>query len=85
MFRRILLSTLGAASLAATPALAGDTGKEPVTGELPECCDHMAMHTYGVAPRGAADAKKAPARTQDRTIQNPLDEDPDVRNQSWGG
>jgi hypothetical protein len=43
------------------------------------------MHMYGVAPQEATDAAEAPARTKDKTIQNPLDEDPDVRNQSWGG
>jgi hypothetical protein len=86
MLSRILLSTVAAASLAAAaPALAGGTGEDAERRDVPRCCDHLAMHMYGVAPQEATDAAEAPARTKDKTIQNPLDEDPDVRNQSWGG
>jgi hypothetical protein len=85
MLKRILLSTVAAMTLAAVPALADDSGKVADARALPKCCDHLSMHMYGVAPQDATESKKIPARDQDRTIQDPNSDDPDVRNQSWGG
>jgi hypothetical protein len=86
MFSRILLSTVAAASLAAvTPALAGDAGKDADTRDastqtqaraLPKCCEQMAMeHRQLIEQKKAADE-------QSRRLR---EEDPFVRNQSFGG
>jgi hypothetical protein len=84
MLSRILFSTAAAAVLAAAaPAYAGDAAQGAEARPVPKCCDHLAMHMYGVAPE--PEAGTTPDRLKDKTIQNPLDEDPDVRNQSWGG
>lgn len=80
MFSRILSSTLAAGALvAATPALAGDSVKDAQTCDVPSCCEHMRMQ------RGHVTASQKAPRTLDRTIQDPNSDDPDVRNQSWGG
>jgi predicted secreted protein len=89
MLTRILFSTIAAASLvAATPALAGASGKDaetretrdaPAQGEtraVPECCEQMALeHRELMQQRKAADEQARRAQ----------EEDPFVRNQSWGG
>jgi hypothetical protein len=80
MFNRILFSTLAAATLlTAAPALAaeGSTSKQPCS-----CCSDGSIHDVdhpvrqGQSQKGS-DERKAQPRT--------AGENPDVRNQSWGG
>jgi hypothetical protein len=79
MFSRILLSTAAAAALlGAAPALAADEGAARATAEC--CCPPGGMH-HGEGDR--AGARQQPRR--DVPEQRAESDDPDVRNQSWGG
>ena len=79
MFNRILFSTIAAATLlTAAPVLAAEgTAKQPCS-----CCSDGSIHDVdhslrqGQSQKGS-DERKAQART--------TGENPDVRNQSWGG
>jgi hypothetical protein len=80
MFSRILFSTLAAATLVtAAPALAADgaASKDPCT-----CCSDGSIHDIDHPAREAQKQKGSAERT---TQQRTADEDPFVRNQSFGG
>lgn len=80
MFSRILFSTIAAATLlTAAPALAAEGGasKQPCS-----CCSDGSIHDVDHPLRQGQKAKD----TSDRNAQaRTADENPDVRNQSWGG
>jgi hypothetical protein len=87
MFSRILFSTIAAGALVvAAPALANDTGKDADSREIPACCEHVAMqmHHDAVKDTRGSEHKPAPVSTDD-TAKPAVEEDPFVRNQSWGG
>jgi hypothetical protein len=79
MLSRILFSTAAAALLAAAaPAIADEHAKRADRDDVASRCDCAGMHAREHA-RGNAPAKQqvAPPQVQE--------EDPIVRNQSWGG
>lgn len=95
MFSRILYSTLAAATLAlATPALA-DKGKEGEGHDSAACREHHALmhgqsashrdlHRQAAAQPPAGSPGGDVGRSSQPTPQVEED-DPTVRNQSWGG
>ncbi len=79
MFNKILFSTIAAAALlTAAPAFAADAGsKQPCS-----CCSDGSIHDVDHPLRQAQKQKDSSERkAQPRTNE----ENPDVRNQSWGG
>ncbi len=84
MFTRILSSTLAAAALVtAAPALAAD-GAAPATSHECSCCsDPSAMRRHHEATRATDREQAAPASA--KSAPRTGDEDPSVRNQSFGG
>lgn len=88
MFSRILFSTIAAGALVvASPALADDTGKDADGREIPACCERVAMqmHHDAVKDTRGSERKAAPVSTDDTAQPPTVEEDPFVRNQSWGG
>jgi hypothetical protein len=80
MFSRILFSTIAAATLlTAAPTLAADGG---ASNQPCSCCSDGSNHDVDHALREAQKQKgSAERKAEPRTNQ----ENPDVRNQSWGG
>ena len=78
MFNRILFSTFAAAALlTAAPALAADGGsKQPCS-----CCSDGSIHDVDHPLRQEKEKRSAERKAQPSTT----DENPDVRNQSFGG
>lgn len=79
MFNRILFSSIAAAALlGAAPAFAAETPKQPCS-----CCSDGSVHEVDHALRQGQNQKAAPA---ERAAQDPSkSDDPNVRNQSFGG
>ncbi len=81
MFRRILFSSIAAASIVpATPALANDPSAvaaaptKDACGDVQRCCAEMAMGTHGRAARDeATEQKKAASRKDDQTNQRTVE------------
>jgi hypothetical protein len=95
MFSGILFSTFAAASIAAAaPALADEhtvasaaaAGKDAPC-DVQRCCGGMMMERHGKAPsHGGTEHGKATAPSDhERSQPAAEEEDPFVRNQSWGG
>lgn len=80
MFSRILFSTFAAATLlTAAPALAAEGSSK----QQCSCCSDGSVHETDHPLREEAKQKAA---SRDRAAQPSLaDDDPYVRNQSWGG
>jgi hypothetical protein len=79
MFSRILFSTIAASLLTAAPAFAA----EAATVQQCSCCSDGSIHDVDHPLREQAPQKKTSTEraSQPRTTED----DPDVRNQSWGG
>jgi hypothetical protein len=93
MFSRILFSMFAAASIAAAaPALADEhtvasaaPGKDAAC-DVQRCCGGMMMERHGKGTsHGAMEHEKATAPSEHERSQPAAEEDPFVRNQSWGG
>lgn len=83
MFSRMLLSTLAAAVLAAAPpGLASEPAKDRDAEKLASCCEQAVMHLR--EHRGSTDAVEKKETTSQKTAPR-VEDDPFVRNQSWGG
>jgi hypothetical protein len=79
MFKRIVFSTIAAASLvAAAPAFAAEgPSTKPCS-----CCSDGSIHDVDHPLRQGAEQKRPDER---KAQQRTTDEDPSVRNQSFGG
>ncbi len=85
MYRQVLSTLVAASALAmAAPALANDTPKDADARKLPPCCERVAMqiHQEHVRFETAIEKKATSGRTEEKS---PVADDPNVRNQSFGG
>ena len=83
MFNRILFSTIAAATLlTAAPALAaeGGTSKQPCS-----CCSDGSIHDVDHPLRQGQKQKSSDERKAQPSTNQESPNNPDVRNQSWGG
>ncbi len=87
MFSRILSSALAAAAVVtATPSLANEPAQDVDAQKLPPCCERVAMHMREQHGRTEATEKQnATSERIEKKTAPRAEEDPNVRNQSWGG
>jgi hypothetical protein len=84
MFRRILTAAVTAAALlTAAPVLAEQRDRETDPQKLPPC-EHLEMQMLEHRTRTEMPEKKGTSEP-DKRAAPPVEEDPFVRNQSWGG
>jgi hypothetical protein len=82
MSSRILFSTIATATLlAAAPAFAAEGSSK----QQCSCCSDGSMHDTDHPLREGAAQQKQKASTERAAQPSPKQDDPDVRNQSWGG
>lgn len=83
MFDRMLLSAVAAAAVgAATPVLAGETANARQEQKLAMCCEEAVKHLR--EHRVSADALQNKETAKEGKSPR-VEDDPFVRNQSWGG
>lgn len=81
MFSRILFSTIAASLLTAAPAFAAEGASK----QQCSCCSDGSIHDVDHPLREAQEAQKQKGSPERAAQARTADDDPDVRNQSWGG